>query len=308
MRYLLGLVCLVFLCTACDDGDIITVELEFEDTFQVCGEMVFYKTIDDPSESLTIFINGLTEDTLLSFEDDLINVSETSVEERDLNGTNVMNYRRYSAVTVNGLDLFCNDIPSNISITFDELVEDGLVLISTIAIDDDNDGIPWEDEDENLDGDNNPTTMPTDTDTDGVPDYLDVDDDGDNVLTEDEDDDVDGDGNPFTNPRDTDNDGIFDYLDSDDDGDGVETRDEENFTQDNNPNNDETTSGIKDYLNDLVFTEVIATEFRTHSITRTITSSIELQNVFFGEVEYDFYDFGTTQWSNVTIDKPTIFN
>src|SRR6056297_124560 len=49
-------------------------------------------------------------------------------------------------------------------------------------IDDDGDGILDIVEDLNHDGDNNPTTNPTDTDGDGVPDYLDLDSDNDGVL------------------------------------------------------------------------------------------------------------------------------
>lgn len=74
-----------------------------------------------------------------------------------------------------------------------------------------------------------------DTDGDGVPDYLDDDDDGDGIATEDEDldgngdptnDDSDGDGIPDyleSNTGDTDGDGTPDYMDDDDDGDGIPT-------------------------------------------------------------------------------------
>ena len=45
---------------SCDDGDVITVELDFDETFQACGEsdLVFYKTKEDPSESLSILITN----------------------------------------------------------------------------------------------------------------------------------------------------------------------------------------------------------------------------------------------------------
>ena len=66
--------------------------------------------------------------------------------------------------------------------------------------------------DPNLDG--NPLDA-TDSDQDGIPDYLDPDDDNDGVPTIEE--------FSLGIPLDTDNDGIFDYLDTDDDNDGVPT-------------------------------------------------------------------------------------
>jgi len=58
---------------------------------------------------------------------------------------------------------------------------DGDGVIDAIDIDDDGDGIIDVNEDENLDGDNNPATMPTDSDQDGLPNYLDTDSDNDGV-------------------------------------------------------------------------------------------------------------------------------
>ena len=62
---------------------------------------------------------------------------------------------------------------------------------------------------ETYDGDTN--VRNDDTDSDGIPDYLDADDDNDGVLTKDED--ANGDGNPMND--DTDGDGVADYLDAD---------------------------------------------------------------------------------------------
>ena len=309
MRYTLSLFLVVFLIFGCDDGDVISVDFAFDDTFNTCGELVIYKTTNDPSESLSVFINGLSENDLTSFEDDLIDYTETIEISSELSTTNTLNYRRYNAETINGADLFCNAVPNNIEIISDEEVISGTVVFMTTATDDDNDGIPWEDEDLNEDGDNNPTTNPTDTDNDGVPNYLDVDDDGDNVLTIDEDLDEDGDNNPFTNPLDTDGDGTPDYMDTDDDDDGVPTRDEEGIFADNNPTNDISSSEIgPDYLNPEITISVPATDFRIHEITRSFTSSVELLNVTFAFVVNDVFDFGTTNWSSQTIEKTTIFN
>ena len=82
--------------------------------------------------------------------------------------------------------------------------------------DDDGDGIPTDDEDP--DGDGDPTN--DDTDNDGIPDYLDPDDDGDGIPSEDEI------GDDPENPVDSDGDGIPDYLDPDDDGDGIPSEDD----------------------------------------------------------------------------------
>ena len=49
-------------------------------------------------------------------------------------------------------------------------------------LDDDNDGILDTIEDENLDGDSNPDTNPSDKDGDGIANYLDIDSDGDGIL------------------------------------------------------------------------------------------------------------------------------
>ncbi|WP_185146845.1 cadherin-like domain-containing protein, partial [Reichenbachiella sp. MSK19-1] len=74
-------------------------------------------------------------------------------------------------------------------------------------MDTDGDGIV--DLDEDINGDGNPDN--DDTDSDGVPDYLDEDDDGDGLLSIDEDTNEDGD---FTND-DCDEDGVPNYLDAD---------------------------------------------------------------------------------------------
>jgi len=108
-------------------------------------------------------------------------------------------------------------------------------------LDADDDGIVDLFEDLNLDGDNNPATDPTDSDNDGIPDYLDIDSDNDgipdNVEAQDLadyvapsgvdananglDDAYENNGNIGLVPIDTDEDGIPDYADEDSDDDGV---------------------------------------------------------------------------------------
>lgn len=117
------------------------------------------------------------------------------------------------------------------------------LLISQLGVDldSDNDGIVDSFEDLNLDGDNDPSTNPIDTDLDGLPDYLDIDSDGDGIPDNVEaqttadylapsgvdandngmDDAYEGDGLIGIFPVDTDGDSLQDYLDEDSDNDNV---------------------------------------------------------------------------------------
>ena len=116
------------------------------------------------------------------------------------------------------------------------------VLVSPpLNLDTDNDGILDSFEDLNLDGDDDATTNPTDTDGDGIPDYLDIDSDDDGIPDNIEsqttqgyippsgmdannnglDDAYEQDGNLGVLPVDTDEDGLPDYVDPDSDDDGV---------------------------------------------------------------------------------------
>lgn len=275
---------------SCDDGDIITVEFDFDDTFEACGQLVFFNIKDDPSESLSLKVTSpsITLDSLYN----VVDSTQTRVITADINGTtNTFNYRSYNKDPQN---FFCNDVPpSDVIVTNDLESSGGIATITTILTEDDNDGIPADVEDANLDGDNDPSTNPTDTDGDGIPDYLDDDDDGDNVKTSSEAPNyVVGVG--FVDSLDTDGDGIPDYLDPDDDGDGVLTRDEENDTQDQNPANDITFSSLgADYLTPEVATEVKATAYREHTIDQHYEISIELTNIKLPGVSQDLFDLGT---------------
>lgn len=199
--------------------------------------------------------------------------------ERTLNGTtDRFNYRTYSG-EVSGNDLFCNPIPpANIDVLSEEESQSGTVIITITARDDDNDGVPAEFEDVNGNG----NLFDDDTDGDGIPNFLDIDDDGDNVPTLNE---LNSDSineNFGDNPLDTDGDGVPDYLDTDDDGDDTLTRDEESIFQDQNPINDVTDINIgADYLNPNVTTGVPAVAYRPHSVTRTYTITITVNNIQF---------------------------
>lgn len=293
MRKLLLFLSVCFLLTNCNDGDIITVDIDFEDTFEYCEVeevIVFYKTKDDPSESLTLQLNITIDDLIeLGIDNMLVSTEETFALS---SSSNAFNYRSYNSTLPSSY--FCEAITPNISIMSDSESETGTVTVKTILTEDDNDGIPAEIEDENLDEDDDPSTNPTDTDGDGIPDYLDDDDDGDNVPTSKE--------NPnyststgFDSAQDTDEDGTPDYLDTDDDGDGVLTRDEENESVDENPTNDITDNSIgADYKNDQVSTQVPATAYRVHSIKQTFTITAEVEDFeLTGLISQDYYDFGT---------------
>ena len=275
MRKLVTLFLLSFLFFTCDDGDVITVEFEFDDTFEACGNLVFHKEKDDPSESFSILLtsdsnyNSLEDVLAYTLSTDSVYATPaTPIKEFTINGSsNRFNYRTYNADLPN--NYFCSDVPpSEIEILTDEESVTGLVTITTSLIEDDNDGLPAWFEDENLDGDNDPSTNPTDTDGDGIPDYLDDDDDGDEVLT----------------------------------------RDEENDSPDQNPANDVTNpaSGLPDYLNGDVVTTVPATAWRTHTILQEFTVKVEIEGFQLPNVNYfNTYDFGTLE-ATETNDSRTL--
>lgn len=264
---------------SCDDGDIITIELDFGETFEACegvSDLVFYKTKNDPSESLSLLIDDYSLDDILTVSDD-----NTFSESKSA----VINYRTYSDESIS--NLFCNDIPPNVNITLDES-DSCTAEISTVLTEDDNDGIIAILEDINGNG----NLEDDDTDGDGLPNYIDADDDGDNILTVDEEPDPNAD-NTLDDSQDTDGDGIPDYLDDDDDGDGVKTRDEENFSQDQRPNNDITNSDIgADYLNPVVANNVSATKFREHTIIQTYLVTINVTGISLSFISQEPLDFG----------------
>ncbi|TNJ42164.1 hypothetical protein KFZ70_15385 [Tamlana fucoidanivorans] len=279
---------------SCDDGDIITIELDFGNTFKHCGDknLVLYKTKDDPSESLSLKLTGVTIN-------DLLQVDENGTFEKTYNisTTNPFNYRTYSNTKLPS-GLFCQDVPdSDVVITNDRMSTSGKADITTLFVEDDDDGVPAELEDRN----NNGNLEDDDTDGDGLPDYIDADDDGDNVLTKlelglEE-------GDPFSEAQDTDSDGIPDYLDDDDDGDGVKTRDEENQTQDRNPTNDRTQNDVgPDYLNPEVLTTVPATAYRGHLIKKFYDIRMVLRDIDIEILAADEYDFGKLDTSGFPDD------
>ena len=278
-KFLLVFLSLGFM--TCNDGDIITVELDFEDTFEQCGELVFYKTKADPSESLSIDFNIVNNiETFLNVDADNMYVSGDLAV--------VFNYRTYN--TSLPTDYFCTNIPpSSVTIVSDDQSDDSTAKITTTLTEDDNDGIPAELEDINGDGD----LTNDDTDGDGIANYLDDDDDGDNVPTATENPDPNND-DLINDAQDTDGDGTPDYLDTDDDGDGVLTRDEEFETPDQNPTNDIDNASIgPDYLNDMFSMSVPATDYREHTIVQTYTIRCIVNSIGLSNLNQQTFDFGS---------------
>lgn len=302
MRNFLVFVCLSLFLVSCDDGDIINVNLDFPETLNRCENLtnnyLLYTTRTDPDESLSLLMTkNATTEAFFTTASDPDNPETFTLGE---NGSR-FNYRTYNITPT-----FCTQIsdPDLIVLEDYEAADTATVNVITTIVDDDNDGIPTVDEDANLDNDNDPASNPTDTDLDGIPNYIDEDDDNDNVLTKDEDDNLDEDDNPFTEARDTDGDGTPDYLEEDDDNDMILTR-----LEDESGNQNPT----DDFLNDLPgelprFLNPEATDSFTDSgtrvtrYTRTFTTRFTIENLGIAIINSTFLDFGAFI-STQTIDN-----
>ncbi|MEJ6791855.1 MAG: hypothetical protein QNK89_03725 [Lacinutrix sp.] len=291
MRIIFSFLALALLFTNCDDGDIITTALDFDETFDTCGELVCFKIKTEPTESLSLLVDTTLED-LIETEVDLDHPLLVNLVDFNPVFTNTQfNYRTYSNTITS--DVFCSVIPpANLGVTND-YASSVTATFETVLTEDDNDGIPAELEDIDGDGD----LDNDDTDGDGLPNYLDADDDGDNVLTASEladFSDMDTDNDPLTNPEDTDGDGIPNYLDTDDDGDTILTINEEGQTQDQNPANDIDNNTVgPDYLNNVVTNNVPATAYREHTIQQSFQITLTLTGITLSVLTQDVLDFGT---------------
>jgi hypothetical protein len=259
----------LFLLISCDDGDVFVSELDFTQSLDYCtgsNDLIIYTIKDSPYESLSVKL-PLSNETYLTNEGDFSTALST---------TNTFNYRTYNGDPSN---IFCNSLPPTFpEITGNSEATNGTVIFSTSLEEDDNDGIPAYLEDDNVDGDNDPSTNPTDTDGDLIPNYLDSDDDGDNVPTINETPDPNNDGD-LSDALDTDMDGIPNYLDTDDDNDGVITR-YEDTNSDLNPANDISDPIIgPDYLNDSATTTTVIDLYMDHTKNQTFLSTIEIEDM-----------------------------
>ncbi|MCC1483722.1 hypothetical protein [Winogradskyella immobilis] len=304
MRNLLILFCISFLITACDDGDIITVSLDFDQELERCENdtqsYLFFDTRVDPSESLSLIIPRNDANELLFSEPTPIDQPVTM----DINGNTVrFNYRTYNRDIIG--DELCNIIPSSDLIINEDFESPaGTVEITSTIFDDDNDGVPtaFEGADPNGDGDFSDSL---DTDGDGLFDYIDSDDDNDNVPTINEIDNSDGDDDPNTNPMDTDGNGTPDYLDDDDDGDMVLTRFEDENTNDN-PRDDTANNAegvlVPHYLNDQETGEFTNVNTITTTYTRIVFTNFIVRDVDIEILRTDIINLGTLE-STITLPE-----
>ncbi len=283
MRNFLSLVLVALFLFSCDDGDVITVELDFQGNLELCDnnteDYIIYETKTNPNESLSlVFDRSTANDLIFSPEESPF---ETTL---NINGSSVLfNYRTY-----NQEPTFCNIIADpDLVVTQDFSADSGEAVATSVIVDSDDDGISNEDENESTN---------QDSDGDGIPDYIDQDDDNDNVPTRNEDDNADGDDNPLTNPRDTDNDGIPDYLDDDDDGDGILTRLEDE-NENTNPIDDFEESspnpGTPRFLDPDAMEAFGDSGFIQNQYTRTVTTTFIINNVDLGIISYDSFNLGT---------------
>lgn len=216
-----------FVClAACDDGDVITVDLDFDQELELCRNntesFLIYDLRENPNESLSLIIPRGNDDEFPYTEP----TPDATPTVLTINGSAVrFIYRTYNrGVETNEL---CDPItPADLNIVEDYEATAGTVDVYVSIEDDDGDGIPSDMENRGLADENGDYPDAQDWDGDGIYDYLDEDDDNDNVKTalEIDYDNLDEDDDPTTNPLDTDGDGIPDYLDEDDDNDGIDTR------------------------------------------------------------------------------------
>jgi hypothetical protein len=246
------------LLVSCDDGDIISSELDFNDlALNACNIVtdgtnatyVFYKTDTENSESLVLTLT--TADNILE--------AGNTYGPYALSASNVFEYRIFNSAPA--ADYFCSTIPPSTPRVNDVFAAtSGTISITTTTTsEDDGDGIP-----SSIEGDDT-----IDSDGDGIPDYKDLDDDGDNVPTSQEGVVIVDGVIDLINSLDTDNDGIPNYLDPDDDGDGIPTK-QEDLNGDLMPANDiDPNQVLPNYLTpdvDLSASPVI-TERMEHSYT-----------------------------------------
>ncbi len=291
-QYLFALLSLCLIFQSCNDGDVITVELEFDRILSLCNEddvenledlvnYIIYDTKVDPFESLTLlFPTGTTNNLIFnpvnSPHEGSFDINESSIR---------FNYRTYDGDIAN---FICADIPpSDINIINDYEAASGKVNYVSTFVDDDNDGVPSQLED--INGNND--LEDDDTDGDGIPNYKDSDDDGDNVLTKDENPDPNGDG-ILDDAQNTDGIDLPDYLDIDDDNDGVITRyEDENL--DTDPKNDISINALARYLDVDVADEFVQDELIKNTYIRTVTVEFTITDTDLGILNTDLIELGT---------------
>jgi hypothetical protein len=273
----------IFFLNACDDGDIIVSNFNFDEETQLdlCGDSdtkLLYTIDSETNEAVSFQFSNIEFDgTFDGLEaPDSINIP--------LGGNNKVTYRLLNG-SANANDYFCQEVPPALPSVRDEFVSTsgGYAILQISVIDqDDNDGIPAEQEDINGDG----NLFNDDSDGDGIPNFIDVDDDNDNVLTIVE---IATNNDPESF-ADNDGDGIFDHLDTDDDNDGVLTINEDLYDPENDSESslgafdDQNADGLPNYLNPdiTIFNEV--NERRVNEIDRTFRTQVIIKDVSLEQV------------------------
>ncbi|WP_298759909.1 hypothetical protein [uncultured Psychroserpens sp.] len=299
MRQLLYICLIGLLALSCDDGDVFEINLEFDQTLELCldaneGDYLLYDTKVDPNESLSLLFP-------IASNGDIFNPPSDNYEKIiPINGTSTMfNYRTYSG---DPNDLICQIIPNpGTTITNDYAAGSGAeAKFVTSFDDDDNDGILSEFEGRGAQAADGTYPDAIDTDGDGIPDYIDQDDDNDNILTINENADPDGDGNPSdavnTDLDFTNGDMIPNYLDNDDDGDGVPTiNEDENSNSSLTDDFDEigTNPNTARYLNPDAAESFTAGDMLENEYTRTIVVTVDIMNANISIASIDDQILGT---------------
>ena len=289
MRIFLVLIFSCFVLFSCNDGDVISVELDFDKSLTLCGDettsnYILYDTKTTPFESLMLlFPNNSQAEAIFNTE------NSGTIQTLTINGNSVkFNYRTYTA---DPNTYICQDIPdANVSVTDNYEASSGNAVFTTTFEDDDNDGVP------------NTLEFNGDSDNDGIENYKDSDDDGDNVPTINEKPDPNGDGD-LADMQDTDGDLIPDYLDNDDDGDGTLTI----FEDENNNGNlfDDLATGaaIARFLDDTVMTSFESTFVRTNEFSRKFTVNVTLENIDISILSTDSFYLGFYEYN---VDYPIL--
>ena len=137
MRKLLYLFLVSFLFTAsCDDGDIITINLDFDEELELCANGLNYVVFDtktDPYESITLLFpvndaNNLIFDPVNNPHSGTLTINGSSIK---------FNYRTYDGDPVG--ELICEEIPSSsVNIIKDYQAESGTIEYQTTYEDIDN--------------------------------------------------------------------------------------------------------------------------------------------------------------------------
>ncbi|MGM0634988.1 MAG: hypothetical protein ACQESK_02900 [Bacteroidota bacterium] len=289
---------------ACNDGDIVVSDFDFDQETQlnlcrVENINVLSSVNQETNEAISLAFQQS------DFDGRFEGLCPPEPIVIDLNATNKVTYRRLSEST-SSQEYFCQQVPPSSPEVIDEYESTNggqATIYFSIAEQDDNDGVPAIEED--LVGNGN--LYQTDTDGDGIPDFLDNDDDNDNVRTIVEIVNEDGDDFP-----DTDGDGVPNYLDPDDDGDGVisryealdayDTVDEEGNPTNLSPNNSIGDDNIPYYLNPNATEELVIDLYRSHTISRTYRVQVVITDVTLQRLDgEEAITFSTLQLGNYEV-------